>query len=362
MFSFSNAGSGSNQSNHLYKLGPIHQGISERGCKTASDSYLLAPYKIGAFSIIMGRHTSHLDTSDMPFSYLIENNNTTTLVPGINIRSVGTIRDAMKWPRRDRRAKEGRLDCINFNLLSPYTISKMMRAYEILTTLYQTSGIYSESYLYQGAVIKNSSLCRGLQLYNMAIDKFLGNSLIKRLEIIPWEDIDQIRKRLEPDSTIGLGEWVDISGLFAPKSEVDRIMKNTGAHIYSSLEQIDDEFETLHKNYYDYEWTWAIDKICYRLNKKIAEITKDDIVSMVHRWKESVIGIDNALYEDAKKEFTFALKTSFGADGDLNDKMDDFYNVRGELENNDFVHSILEHIIVKTELGNELLERIKLIK
>ena len=31
MFSFMNAGSGSNQSNHMYKLGPIHQGIFERG-------------------------------------------------------------------------------------------------------------------------------------------------------------------------------------------------------------------------------------------------------------------------------------------------------------------------------------------
>ena len=31
MFSFMNAGSGSNRSNHMYKLGPMHQGILERG-------------------------------------------------------------------------------------------------------------------------------------------------------------------------------------------------------------------------------------------------------------------------------------------------------------------------------------------
>ena len=41
MFSFMNAGSGSNQSNHMYKLGPIHQGAMERGAKTSSDSYIL---------------------------------------------------------------------------------------------------------------------------------------------------------------------------------------------------------------------------------------------------------------------------------------------------------------------------------
>ena len=51
-FSFMNAGSGSNQSNHMYKLGPIHQGIMERGSKTASDSYILWPSRVGAFSLV----------------------------------------------------------------------------------------------------------------------------------------------------------------------------------------------------------------------------------------------------------------------------------------------------------------------
>ena len=103
MFSFLNAGSGSNQSNHMYKLGPIHQGIAERGAKTTSDSYLLWPSKIGAFSLVMGRHTHHADTSELPFSYLIENQSESFLVPGANLRTVGTIRDAQKWPKRDNR-------------------------------------------------------------------------------------------------------------------------------------------------------------------------------------------------------------------------------------------------------------------
>ena len=67
MYSFLNAGSGSNQSNHMYKLGPIHQGIVERGSKTTSDSYILWPARVGAFSLVMGRHHHHSDTSDMPF-------------------------------------------------------------------------------------------------------------------------------------------------------------------------------------------------------------------------------------------------------------------------------------------------------
>ena len=181
MFSFMNAGSGSNQSNHMYKLGPIHQGIMERGAKTASDSYILWPAKVGAFSLVMGRHVSHQDTSDLPFSYLIEQQSTSYIVPGANLKSVGTIRDAKKWPMRDARRDPLRLDCINYNLLSPYTIQKMLRGQALLKDLKQVSGENSDTYSFQSGQIRRSSLNNGIRLYGMAIDKFLGNSLITRL-------------------------------------------------------------------------------------------------------------------------------------------------------------------------------------
>jgi len=59
LYSFLNAGSGTNQSNHMYKLGPNHQGIVERGSKTASDSYMLWPAKVGPFTVVMGKRLLH---------------------------------------------------------------------------------------------------------------------------------------------------------------------------------------------------------------------------------------------------------------------------------------------------------------
>ncbi len=87
----------------MYKLGPVHQGVVERGSKTGSDSYMLWPAKVGAFTVVMGRHYRNSDTSDLPFSYLIEHEDESVLAPGVNLRSVGTVRDARKWPQRDRR-------------------------------------------------------------------------------------------------------------------------------------------------------------------------------------------------------------------------------------------------------------------
>ncbi len=358
MFSFMNAGSGSNQSNHMYKLGPIHQGAMERGAKTTSDSYILWPARIGAFSLVMGRHVNHPDTSDLPFSYLIEDKNTTYLAPGVNLRSVGTIRDAQKWPKRDLRKDPLRLDQINYNLLSPYTIQKMMKGREILKELARVSGETSETYAYQSAKIKNSALNKGIKFYETAIHKFLGNSVIKRLEKIQFRSDEEIRKRLLPDTSIGSGEWVDISGLIAPKSEIERLMSDIETGALSTVDQIHDRFADMHAHYYTYEWTWAYEKMLEFYQLDAERITASDICTIVRQWQDSVVGLDRLVYEDAKKEFSLTSMTGFGADGSKAEQKLDFEQVRGVFESNPFVTAVLEHIKVKTELGNELLDRL----
>ena len=315
MFSFMNAGSGSNQSNHMYKLGPIHQGAMERGAKTTSDSYILWPARVGAFSLVMGRHVNHADTSNLPFSYLIEQQNTTYLVPGVNLRSVGTIRDAQKWPKRDKRKDPNRLDQINYNLLSPYTIQKMMKGRSILKELRKVSGETSETYSYQSAKIKNSSLNNGIRFYETAIHKFLGNSLIKRLEEVRFNSDEEIRARLIPDTEIGTGEWVDISGLIAPKSEIEKLMADIESGILTNVDQIHDRFVEMHRNYYTYEWTWAYEKMLEFYNLRSDEITAKDVIAIVKKWQEAVVGLDKMVYADAKKEFSLSAMTGFGADG-----------------------------------------------
>lgn len=359
MFSFMNAGSGSNQSNHMYKLGPIHQGALERGAKTTSDSYILWPARIGAFSLVMGRHVNHPDTSDLPFSYLIEDKNTTYLAPGVNLRSVGTIRDAQKWPKRDLRKDPVRLDQINYNLLSPYTIQKMMKGRSILKELQRVSGETSEIYSYQSAKIKNSALNKGIGFYETAIHKFLGNSVIKRLEGICFKNNEEIRCRLLPDTEIGKGEWVDISGLIAPKTEIERLMDDIETGVLHTVDQIHDRFAEMHANYYTYEWTWAYGKMLEVYGLNAETITAKDIITIVHQWQKSVVGLDKMVYEDAKKEFSLTSMTGFGADGSKEEQVLDFEQVRGVFESNPFVTAVLKHIEVKTALGNELIERLR---
>lgn len=359
MFSFMNAGSGSNQSNHMYKLGPIHQGIMERGAKTASDSYILWPAKVGAFSLVMGRHVSHQDTSDLPFSYLIEQQNTTYIMPGANLRSVGTIRDARKWPLRDGRKDPEILDHVNCNLLSPYTVRKMMNGLRILHQLQDVSGVTSDSYAYQSGKIRKSSLIKGIRYYRLAIDKFLGNSLVSRIMQSDFNDIIQLRKALVPRHSYGDGEWVDMAGMIVPKQAVSDLMESMENGEILDVSSLAARFAGLHSEYYDMEWKWAYGMIreYYGLDLESAEC--DDLTGMVIRWKESVLALDELIYEDARKEFSLSAMTGFGVDGDDQDRKEDFMHVRGALfESDPFVCSVKEHMAAKTDLACQVLDKI----
>ncbi|OFY44382.1 MAG: DUF4954 domain-containing protein [Bacteroidetes bacterium GWF2_40_14] len=357
MFSFLNAGSGSNQSNHMYKLGPIHQGIVERGSKTTSDSYILWPAKVGAFSLVMGRHYRHSDTSDLPFSYLIEKADETYLIPGVNLRSVGTIRDAQKWPKRDNRTDPDLLDLINYNLLSPYTIQKMIKGRSILSELRTISGETSETYTYRSSKMKNASLRNGITLYEKAINKFFGNSLIKRLEKTDFQNIEEVRSQLRPTHKLGLGEWVDLSGLIVPKTEVDNLICEI-ENDQITLSQIETRFRGLHTDYYDMEWTWAFSAMEKYYNICLSTINADEIRSLVNLWRESVVTLDEMLYKDAMKEFSITSMIGFGVDGSETEKLEDFESVRGEFDSNPFISAVRKHIEVKSSLADELLKRL----
>ncbi len=357
MFSFLNAGSGSNQSNHMYKLGPIHQGIAERGAKTTSDSYLLWPSKIGAFSLVMGRHTHHADTSDLPFSYLIENQSESFLVPGANLRTVGTIRDAQKWPKRDNRKDPHKLDQINFNLLSPYTVQKMWRGREVLNELVALSGENTEVYGYRNCKIRNTSLKHGVELYTIGIQKFLGNSLISRMTQSEWKTMDELRAVLRPDSEAGKGDWVDMAGLIAPRDEVTKLLNDIEAGKLT-LADIQTSLETMHAKYYSYEWTWALEKLEQVWGCGVEDVTLAQLKKTVEEWKNAVVNLDKMVYNDARKEFDLNSQTGFGVDGDRNQAQADFEEVRGSFESNSFVKAVLEHIEKKSNLGNKVLEKL----
>ena len=128
--------------------------------------------------------------------------------------------------------------------------------------------------------------------------------------------------------------------------------------VIAALKEINARFEDMHRNYYTYEWTWAYNKIQEFYGFDTETITAADVIRIVEVWKESVIGLDRMVYDDARKEFSLSSMTGFGADGTQDERKLDFEQVRGDFESNPFVTAVLKHIDEKTALGNELINRI----
>lgn len=237
--SFMNAGSATNQSNHMYKLGPVHWGLLERGVKTSSNSYLMLGAKIGAFSLLMGSHKTHPDSSEFPFSYLFgDERGATVVVPGAMLRSCGLLRDEKKWPTRDRRLKRKlpMFDRVVFDVLSPYTVDKMLHAIDTITTLLSRPADDDLYLRYKGMKFTRASLERAKRLYELAIYKYLSLRLPEGK--FPASDGEPA----EP--------WVDIAGQIMPRSVLDAVLKSiTPGHIEEIL-------SAAYESYRDLELRW----------------------------------------------------------------------------------------------------------
>ena len=238
MTSFMNAGSGTNSSNHKYKLGPVHWGLMERGVKTASDSYVMWGGRIGAFSLMMGAHKNHPDTSRFPFSYLFsDHKGATIVVPGAMLRSCGLSRDEIKWPQRDNR-KRPRVpmhDRIVFDVLNPITVGEIIQALDIIRSLLNDGPGPDGFYLYGGLRFTESSLVKGEELYRLAVLKYLSD--------VP-KDAPVVEGKPE--------QWIDLGGLPLPHSVIDRVMK---AESIDEMKYILDE---AFKHYKELEMTWKL--------------------------------------------------------------------------------------------------------
>ena len=266
MFSFYNAGSATNFSNHAYKMGPMHWGILERGSKTASGAYLLMPATLGSFSVCFGKLMHHPNTRNLPFAYLIADGDKMFLIPGRNITTVGLYRDIKKWPKRDLRAQENRKSIVNFDWLSPFSVGEILKGKKILESLREVTGDNVSQYLYHEYIIPASSLHKGIKYYDIALRIYMGAVLKRVLKRDP--------SITPPATQTGIGDWDDLSGLLLPVSEEERIVNDLQDGTIDSIQQLIERFEEIDANYRQYQWAWTYKMVCDYYG--ISEITLED--------------------------------------------------------------------------------------
>ncbi len=287
-FSFYNAGSNTNYSNHAYKMGPIHYGTLERGSKTASGAHILMPATVGSFSMCMGKIQNHPDTRMLPFSYLIGAGDTTYIVPGRNFVTVGTYRDIHKWQRRDMRPRTGRQSLVNFDWLSPFTVSEVIKGKRLLERLKTEQGENPASYSYEGCIIKNNALLNGIKYYDMLIRLYMGEAMRNHAMELP-------------DTSVGTGDWCDLAGQMVPETEELQLAEDIREGVITDITQVEQRFALLYKEYGQYKWTWTYRVITEYFN--LEALAAEDGERITSEYESARRDWLNFIKYDAEKEF-----------------------------------------------------------
>lgn len=328
-YSFFNAGSGTNQSNHHYKLGPTHQAILERGVKTASNCYILEPAHVGAFTMIAGSHRHHPDTSMFPFSYLVEKEKESYLLIGQNMKTIGMFRDEKKWFQRDNRPIEGRLDRLEVAPLNPVTVTQMIDAIDYLETQDIKQGMID----YNGCKIHSERIPQYIATYAKAVNDFLYEQLFLYIE-------NPTDKEWKPSEY--KNEWSDIGGMIAPQWRISKLISRIERDQFHSITEVEDELTAIFDEYNNDKQSWAIHilKNRYGINPQNAI---SNLSELAKEWLAIQEESMTMLLKDAMKEYSHTLSIGYGMDGETEDHIADFTIIKGNAEDNSAIKQCRRH-------------------
>jgi hypothetical protein len=360
LFSFYNAGSGTNQSNHMYKLGPVHEGKFLRGTKTGSFSYVMWPCRVGPFSVVLGKHSATFDVADFPFSHLeAQPNGRCNMVPGLHLTTVGAVRDGDKWPNRDRRKGHVIRDLISFDVFSPYTIGMMIKARAVLKELQQNTDRNIEEVSVGGAMVKRLILRMGQKYYRTAIERYLLEKVLDRASAAIQSGITKISEAFEAGDGIYSNQWVDIGGLLMPQQRLIELEDAIENGTIGSSEAIDAQLRKIQQAYESDEWVWVKNAYKQVFDVELEDISKEQLLEIAQKFLEVKTRFFHLLDSDAGKEYSEQSHCGFGADGGEEDVERDFRAVRGIYEENSFAGEIKKSISQLVRRVEELKQKIE---
>jgi len=345
LFSFYNAGSGTNQSNHRYKLGPVHEGKLLRGTKTGSFAYLMWPCAVGPFSVVMGKHSGTFDTTEFPFSHIeAQPDGRATLVPGLNLLTVGVLRDGAKWPARDRRSATVKRDAVSFPVLNPYTVGLMRRGRDRLAEIRQSTARDVEQVSVRGVLIARPLLRTGERYYKLGIELYLLEKLFLRLEAAQREGRTFGEALACDPEAQGEGPWEDVSGLLVSARRLSAFLQRIESGEIDSVRAFNEAVARIQESYEKDEWAWVRSALGPDLGVEPEKLDGEGAAEIAKRYSTSKGKYIRLVLADAEKEFDPSTRTGYGLSGGEEQAAADFEAVRGRFETNSFVRELNEEL------------------
>ncbi|MHB8837545.1 MAG: DUF4954 family protein [Gemmatimonadaceae bacterium] len=361
-FSFYNAGSGTNQSNHMYKLGPVHQGVFERGTKTGSFAYVLHETHVGPFSVIIGKHYTNINTPDLPFSYIHESEGKSEIVPGMTLLSVGTVRDGEKWPKRDGRKAPVRRDLISFGVFTPFTVEKMRAGRVVLQRLQDTTPKDKAVVHYGGVAIKRLLFKNCSRYYAQAVTRYLNGRILDRIEGATAASWPDVQRALHAGA--GLQDpfaWTDVGGLLMPVERLRVIETDIASGSLKSLAEVDQRFAAAAAAYEQDEWEYVCAAFAQEHGFAPHAMSREQAQELLAAYDAAASFLHAKVADDSRKEFDTFARIGFGLGMTDDERMAEFTAVRGSAQTNGVVQKLVKEqaaMAERTQRLTELLARL----
>jgi hypothetical protein len=301
---------------------------------------------VGPFSVVLGKHTGTFDTSEYPFSHIeARADGKTMMVPGLHLATVGTIRDGIKWPNRDRRQGPAKRDAVVFDVLSPYTVGRMLKACAQLKQMQQNTEKSVEEITVGGAKVKRVLLHTAQKFYRAAVEMYLLEKVLDKAQHGFEGSVHNVGDVFVPERDAKYSpEWVDIGGQLMPRRRMLELEERIEAGRVSNLKAFAREIEQISRAYVADEWLWVSETCRDVFEVDLTKIGRAEFARLADDLVAVKTKFLNRTIVDAEKEFDALSRVGFGQDGGPADQEQDFTQVRGLLEENEFVEQMKDSI------------------
>jgi hypothetical protein len=299
---------------------------------------------IGAFSVIIGKHFTNIETPNLPFSYIHDDQGVSKIIPGMTLFSVGTVRDGEKWPKRDTRKAPQKRDLIIFDVFSPYSVEKMRKGRSELLALSESTPKEKSFILYGGLQLNRLLLRKGAKYYSMAISRYLNEKVCTRIyeQLLLSHDWNSIRTSLLPSSHLEhASEWTDICGLLTPSERMKALEENVASGAITNYRGIIDALQAMYGSYRQDEWQYVVEAFEQEYGQRLETFTREQALAALDEWQKSAVSLHAMILEDSKREFGAFARIGYGI-GQTNDLREiDFTAVRGSSDTNAVVQKLV---------------------
>jgi hypothetical protein len=310
---------------------------------------------VGAFSVIIGKHYTNINTPDLPFSYIHERDGGTEIVPGMNLFSVGTVRDGEKWPKRDGRKAKTKRDLISFGVYTPFTVEKMRAGRTVLQKLHETTPKEKASVLYGGVNIKRLLFKNCARTYAQGVTRYLNGRVLDRIEAAGGAAWSELQHALR--STAALKEplaWTDVGGLLMPVERLRALEADIVAGACTSLGDIDSRLTAIAALYDQDEWEYVYAAFAQDSGFAPHEMTRDQAQAVLAAYDAAATALHAKIVDDSKKEFDAFAKIGFGLGMSDAERDAEFTAVRGSADTNAVVQKLVKEQLAMAERSQRL--------